>query len=59
MHDETMDFSKRQLVVLCLQYVDDNMNIHTEFARSGYTCDEISSIIRMLCVDLRDIQWYG
>lgn len=53
-----MDFSKRQLVVLCLQYVDDNMNIHTEFARSCYTCDEISSIIRMLCVDLRDIQWY-
>lgn len=54
-----MDFSKRQLVVLCLQYVDDNMNIHTELARSCHICDEISSIIRMLCVDLRDIQWYG
>lgn len=50
-----MDFSKRQLVVLCLQYVDDNRNIHTEFTRSCYTCDEISSVIRMLCVDLRDI----
>lgn len=29
-----MDFSKRQLVVLCLQYVDDNMNIHTEYEYS-------------------------
>lgn len=31
--DETMDFSKRQLAGLCLQYVDDNTNIHTQFIR--------------------------
>lgn len=59
MNDETMDFSKRQLVVLCLHYVDDNMSIHTEFTRfcnPFYTCGETTSISRMLSADLRDSQ---
>lgn len=62
MNDETMDFSKRQLVVLCLQYVDDNKNIHTEFTRfcnPFYICGEITPVIRILCADLRGIRWYG
>lgn len=62
MNDETMDFSKRQLVVLCLQYVDDNKNIHTEFTRfcnPFYICGEIKSVIRILCADLRGIWCYG
>lgn len=56
MNDETMDFSKRQLAVSRLQYVDDSMNIHTEFTRFCHpfpTCGEITSIIRMSCADLR------
>jgi len=60
MNDETMDFSKRQPVVLCLQYADGNENIHTEFTglcNLFYTQGDITSIVRIICADLRDIQW--
>lgn len=60
MNDETMDFSKRQLVVLCLQNVDDKKNIHTEFTplcNLFHTRGDITSIIRTLYADLRDVQW--